>query len=346
VPVHAKGAVYDVAIVGAGPAGLAAAVYASSEGLRTVIIEGEAVGGQAGTSSSIRNYLGFPSGIAGAELAHRAFHQAALFGAELIYGNTATALRTDGPWRVVELSDGTEVRSKVIVIATGASYQRLHVRELEPFAGSGVFHGAPVIEAPALVGSDVYVVGGGNSAAQAVTHLARFANHVTLLVRSASLASTMSEYLVTQLGALSNVTVKLQVEVAGGGGHGRLEWLELRDRISGVIETAPAAALFILIGAKPFTDWLPDEVLRDEWGYVLTGQAVTRAAGDDRSGRPSLLESSMAGVFAVGDARRGSVKRVAGAVGDGSTCVSLIHDYLATPVADAPTAREPVVARS
>lgn len=329
VPVHRTRDLYDVAIIGAGPAGLAAAVYAASEGLRTVLIEGEAMGGQAGTSSLIRNYLGFPSGISGADLAYRAFKQAALFGAEIIYGNTATSLRAEGDRRIVELSNGTTVSSSVVVIATGASYARLQVPALETFVGSGVFYGAPVVEAPALVGANVYIIGGGNSAGQAATHLARFAERVTLLVRADSLSASMSEYLVTQLHGLENVTVRLQVEVVGGGGHGRLEWLELRDRRSGQVDTSPAAALFVLIGATPFTDWLPDEVGRDTGGYVLTGQDATQAGDTQRGRGPSLFETSMEGVFAVGDARHGSVKRVAGAVGDGSTCVSLIHDYLA-----------------
>ena len=262
---------YDVVIVGGGPAGLAAAVYAGSEGLRTALVEREALGGQAGTSSMIRNYLGFPRGISGAELAARALEQAVLFGTDIVYGSTATALRAEGDRRVVTLSDGSEMYSRAVVIATGVSYRRLEVPALEALIGAGVFYGAGMSEAQALAGEPVFVVGGGNSAGQAAVHLSRYAERVTLLVRSGSLAESMSQYLITEIAATPNIDIRYRVEVVGGGGEGRLERLELKDRHSGEVEAVPAAALFVLIGAQPFTDWLPSSVIRDQWGYVLTG---------------------------------------------------------------------------
>ena len=332
---------YDVVIVGGGPAGLAAAVYAGSEGLRTALVEREALGGQAGTSSMIRNYLGFPRGISGAELAARALDQAVLFGTDIVYGSTATALRAEGDRRVVTLGDGSEVTSRAVVIATGVSYRRLEVPSLEALIGAGVFYGAGMSEAQALVGKRVFVVGGGNSAGQAVVHLAKYAERVTLLVRSGSLAESMSQYLVSEIAATPNIEIRYGVEVVAGGGEGRLEHLELRDRHAGEVERVPAAALFVLIGAQPFTQWLPTSVIRDQWGYVLTGAAAhtaTRsgAASDTGSsdrrpveGRtPLLLETNLPGVFAVGDVRQGSVKRVASGAGEGSICIRLVHEYL------------------
>jgi thioredoxin reductase (NADPH) len=316
--------VYDLIVVGAGPAGLSAAVYAESEGLRTAVVEPIAMGGQAGTSSMIRNYLGFPRGISGAELAARAFEQAILFGTEMIYGTAACGLRQEADLRIVTLANGTDVPGRAVVIATGVSYRRLGVKALEPLAGRGVFHGAAMSEARTLAGGDVYVVGGGNSAGQAALYLAKFARHVTILVRGESLAASMSEYLLTELDATPNLSVRYHVEVVGGGGDGRLQQLELRDQVSGEVATVPAVALFILIGAEPFTDWLPSEVVRDEWGYIVTGP-------DDDDPHRLQFESHLAGVFAVGDVRRDSIKRVASAVGEGAVCVRLIHDYLARP---------------
>lgn len=314
--------VYDVIVVGGGPAGLSAAVYAESEGLRTALVEPVAMGGQAGTSSMIRNYLGFSRGISGTELAARAFEQAILFGTEMIYGTPASGLRPEGDLRVVTLADGTEIPGRAVVIATGVSYRRLGVEALEALAGTGVFYGAAMSEARTLTGGDVYVVGGGNSAGQAAVYLAKFARQVTILVRGESLAASMSEYLVTELDATPNVSVRYGTEVVGGGGDGRLERLALRDRASGDVATVPAAGLFVLIGAEPFTDWLPEEVVRDEWGYIVTGP-------DDNDPHRLQFESHLPGVFAVGDVRRDSIKRVASAVGEGAVCVRLIHDYLA-----------------
>jgi len=309
---------YDLAIVGGGPAGLAAAVYATSEGLDTVLLEREALGGQAGTSSLIRNYLGFPRGVSGAELAARAFEQARLFGAEIIYGASATSLRADETDRIIELDDGSEVVAAAVVIATGVSYRRLGVSSLEALVGSGVFYGAAVAEAQGLQGEHVCVVGGGNSAGQAATYLSRYAARVTVVVRGLSLASSMSEYLIAEIDNTPNIAVRHCVEVVGGGGAGHLEHVVLRDRSSGTTESVEAAALFVLIGAEPFTQWLDGALDLDDGGYVLTG-------GRDAA----LFETSMSGVFAVGDVRHGSVKRVASAVGDGSVCIRLVHDRLA-----------------
>jgi len=323
---------YDVAVIGAGPAGLAAAVYGASEGLSTVVLEPEAIGGQAGTSSHIRNYLGFPTGVSGADLAVRAYTQAWNFGAEYVYGNPATGLRVHGRERVVTVGGGSEVRSRAVVIATGVSYRRLGIPSLDGLTGAGVFYGAATSEAKAMKDREVFVVGGANSAGQTAVHLARYAARVTMLVRGRSLADGMSEYLVKEIASTSNIAVRHNVIVTDGSGTGRLESLILQDQASGVTETVPATALFVLIGAEPRTHWLPDAIARDRWGFVVTGSDLL-AGGRPPEGwplqrPPMLLESSLPGVFAVGDVRGGSVKRVAAAVGEGSTAIRLIHDYL------------------
>jgi thioredoxin reductase (NADPH) len=332
--VRPAGRTYDVVIVGAGPAGLAAAVYGASEGLRTALLEREAFGGQAGTSSRIRNYLGFPGGISGVELAQRAYQQAWVFGTDNVYGNPATSLTKDRDLLVVGLEDGSEIRSRAVVIATGVSYRRLGVPELEALVGAGVFYGAGTIEAQAVAGKPAFVVGGGNSAGQAALHLAKYAQQVTILVRSPSLAASMSDYLIRQIEAAPNVDVRYRCEVAGGGGRGHLERLLLRNRDSGQTELMPAAGLFVLIGAQPLTGWLPEAIRRDKWGFVLTGADTGEHWPLQRAAL--LLETTTPGVFAAGDVRHGSVKRVASAVGDGSIAIRLIHDYLAL----APSARE------
>lgn len=313
--------IYDLIVVGGGPAGLSAAVYAESEGLRTALIEPTAMGGQAGTSSMIRNYLGFPRGISGAELAARAFEQAILFGTEMIYGNVAAGLRVDGDLRIVELADGTDVPARAVVIATGVSYRTLDIPSLEPFNGVGVFYGAAMSEAAAIAGQDVFVVGGSNSAGQAAVHLARFASRVTMLVRSESLAKSMSEYLIKEIDATPTIDLRYGVEVVGCAGDGRLETIDVLHRSSGAVDILPTAALFILIGAEPFTQWLPSDVARDDWGFVMTGPSE-----DTPSRLP--FESTLPGVFAVGDVRRDSTKRVASAAGEGAVCVRLVHQYL------------------
>jgi thioredoxin reductase (NADPH) len=323
---------YDVAVIGAGPAGLAAAVYGISEGLSTVVLEPEAIGGQAGTSSQIRNYLGFPAGVSGEDLALRAYTQAWNFGADYVYGHPAVGLRVQGSERVVTVASGDEVRSRAVVIATGVSYRRLGIPSLDALIGAGVFYGAATSEAKAMKDREVFVVGGANSAGQAAVHLARYAARVTMLVRGQSLADSMSEYLVKEITSTPNIAVRYNAVVTGGAGKGRLESLTLLDQASGVSETVPAAAVFVLIGAEPRTQWLPDEIKRDRWGFVVTGTDLM-AGGHPPDGwplqrPPMLLESSLPGVFAVGDVRCGSVKRVASAVGEGSVAIRLIHDYL------------------
>jgi thioredoxin reductase (NADPH) len=323
---------YDVTVIGAGPAGLAAAVYGASEGLSTVVVEPEAIGGQAGTSSLIRNYLGFPSGVSGGDLAVRAYTQAWSFGAEYVYGNPATSLRPEGPELVVTLADGTEVRSRAVVVASGMAYRRLGIPALDALTGAGVFYGAAASEAKAVQGSEVFVVGGANSAGQAAVYLAKYAAQVTLLVRGRSLADSMSEYLIREIDAAPNIAVRCRVAVTGGSGQNRLESLTLTDLESSAAETVGAGALFVLIGAEPRTQWLPDTVRRDRSGFVVTGPDLLedgRPAGDWPLRRlPMFLESSLPGVFAVGDVRYGSVKRVASAVGEGSIAIRLVHDYL------------------
>jgi thioredoxin reductase (NADPH) len=316
--------VYDLAILGAGPAGLAAAVYGASEGLRTVLVEPEAIGGQAGTSSLIRNYLGFPRGIGGGELAHRAWEQAILFGAELVFGHGATGLEARGLERLVRLDDGTVLRARAVVVATGVTYRRLGVPSLERLVGAGVYYGAAGVEAPAVAGTDVYVVGGANSAGQAAVHLARFAARVTLVVRGESLGARMSDYLVRQIAATANIDVRLGTRVRDGGGEDRLERLILEDA-DGVHEVG-AAALFVLVGAEPRTGWLAGSTALDDAGYVLTGRDLP----DPAAGRVALpYATSLPGVLAAGDVRHGSVKRVAGAAGDGAVAVGSVHQYLA-----------------
>ena len=322
---------YDLVILGAGPAGLAAAVYGASEGLSTVIVEGEAIGGQAGTSSLIRNYLGFPWGIDGAELARRATEQAWWFGASFRFMRTATALRRDEDELVVTLSDGTEVRGRAVILATGISYRRLGISGVEELVGAGVFYGAAVSEARAMKGQEVYVVGGANSAGQAAMHLSKYASHVTLLVRGSSLKASMSRYLIKEIEAAQNIRVLFKTRVVDGGGEGKLEHLTLANSATGLAETVPAAALFVLIGAEPHTGWLPEGIARDRRGYVLTGQHLVQDAQPPRGWPPGRLplpmETSMPGVFAVGDVRYGSVKRVASAVGSGAIAVQSVHEH-------------------
>jgi thioredoxin reductase (NADPH) len=318
---------FDLVIVGAGPAGLAAAVYASSEGLRTLVVERESIGGQAGSSSLIRNYLGFPRGVTGAELAQRAYQQAWVFGTTFLLTREAVDLKSTSGWHVLRTLDGTEVRSRAVVLATGVSYRRIDVPELGAFEGAGVYYGASVSEARALSGTDVFVVGGGNSAGQAALHLGRYARTVTLLVRGATLADSMSQYLIDQFDA-AGIKVRFNTEVVGGGGDTRLERVTLRDRRTGDVEREAAAALFVLIGASPRTDWLPARIERDKWGYVLTGPDLEHSQAVDRT--PLMLETCVPGIFAVGDVRRRSVKRVASAVGEGSVVIQQVHEFLAS----------------
>jgi len=320
--------VYDLAIVGAGPAGLAAAVYGASEGLRTVVLEPHALGGQAGASSMIRNYLGFPRGISGGSLAHQAWEQAVLFGAEFVFVQEAVRLGRRGEDCLLGLGDGSQAAARAVIVAAGAAYRRLGIAALDRLIGAGVFYGAAGVEAQALAGEHVCVVGGANSAGQAALHLAKYAAHVTLLVRGESLAAMMSDYLITQLKATPKVEVRLRARVVDGHGQARLEALTIQDAHTGLREQVPAAAVFIMIGAEPSTGWLRGTVELDDRGFILTGRDIPRDVWP-LARAPLPFETSMPGVFAAGDIRHGSVKRVAGAVGEGSVTVGSVHQYLA-----------------
>jgi thioredoxin reductase (NADPH) len=322
---------YDLIVVGAGPAGLSAATYGASEGLRTLLLEPEALGGQAGSSALIRNYLGFPFGVTGRKLAQRASAQAILFGAELVY-TRAVGLTPAGRDCMVTLADGSRAVGRTVLVATGAAYRRLDAPGVDQLLGAGVFYGAAVSEAPAMTGNQVFVVGAGNSAGQAALHFAKYAKRVTILARGDSLSRNMSDYLVKELQANDAIAVRLGTQVVGAGGAGRLEHLVLRDVRTGATQTVPAEALFILIGAQPRTDWLTGTLERDEHGFILTGPDLLHG-GPPPSGwpldRPPLpLETSLPGVFAAGDVRHRSIKRVASAVGEGSIAIQLMHDYL------------------
>lgn len=331
---------YDVVVIGGGPSGLAAAVYASSEGLSTLVVEQQAVGGQAGTSSLIRNYPGFSRGVSGAHLAIRAFQQAWTFGADYSFMRQVVGLgvdEDDETLRTVTMSDGSVVRARSVVLATGVDYRRLGVPELEGLIGRGVFYGAAVSEAPSMAGESVVVVGGGNSAGQAALHLAKYARHVTLMVRGPSLAASMSEYLISQLDATRNVDIRYRSAVHGGREvDGCLTGLLVGPPGDGEgqVEEIEAAGLFVLIGSVPRTAWLPDLVERDDAGFVRTGRDVL---AEEPPGAHRLpLETSLPGVFAIGDVRAGSIKRVATAVGDGATVISHAHGYLAEHLVEHP----------
>jgi thioredoxin reductase (NADPH) len=327
VQIRPTAPVYDLVVLGAGPAGLAAAVYGASEGLDTLVVEARSIGGQAGTSSMIRNYLGFHRGIHGGELAHRAWQQATLLGAEFVFTNRATALTAEGDHHVLTLDDGGQLAGRAVILAAGITYRQLDIAELDRLIGAGVFYGAAGVVAPAVAGEDVFVVGGANSAGQAALHLAKHAAHVTLLIRGASLAAGMSDYLVRQIQATPNVEVRLHTRVVGGRGDTRLESLTLQDD-QGQQEEVAAAAVFIMIGAKPHTDWLAPVLSLDKKGFVLTGRDIP-GANWVLEREPYPFETSRPGVFAAGDVRHGSVKRVAGAVGEGSVAVGSVHRYLA-----------------
>lgn len=330
----------DLVIVGAGPSGLAAAVTAASEGLNTIVVEREAVGGQAGTSSLIRNFLGFPRGISGADLAQRAYQQAWLFGAKYALARKAVALRAERDMQVITLDDATEIRARAAIVATGAAYRQLGVPRVDRFSGRGVLYTAGADVALALQGTDLVVCGGGNSTGQAVVHLAKAARHLIFAVRSTSLSEHMSAYLVGEIGRLRNVEVRFETEVIDADGARGLEHVTLRHRRSGEIEVRNVRALFVMIGAVPYTEWLGPAIERDRNGFIVTDAALSpraRRAFGDRS--PLLLETSMPGVFAAGDVRAGSTKRLASAVGEGAVALRVIHEYLRA-------VREPATARA
>lgn len=325
---------YDLIIVGGGPAGLAAAVYGASEGLHTALIEKEAPGGQAGTSSRIENYLGFPKGLSGADLARRATAQALRLGAELLTAQEVTGVRVKDPYRFVTLSDGTELSCKALLIATGVSVRILDLPGIEAVTGAGVYYGAALTEAAHYKGEHVFVVGGANSAGQGALFFSRYASQVTMLVRGESLEKSMSQYLVDQINGTDNIEVLLQTTVVAVTGKDRLETITIQHADTNETQSLPAAALFIFVGAMPHTDLVAGLVERDDRGFILTGQDLIREGRRPRNWKlkrdPFLLETSVPGIFAAGDVRHSAVRRVASAVGQGANAVALIHNYLET----------------
>jgi thioredoxin reductase (NADPH) len=330
---RAQQPLYDVCIVGGGPAGLAAAVYGASEGLSTVIVEREAPGGQAGQSAAIENYLGFPKGLSGADLAHRAIAQVSRFGAEMVLAREVVGFETRGPVRTVLFAGSGEIEARALIVATGVSYRRLDAAGLDQLTGRGVYYGASASEASQCQGEDVYVVGAANSAGQAALYLSSFAKRVVLVVRAATLMETMSQYLVERITSAPNVVVRYRTAVVAGGGDGHLETLTLANRDTGATEDVSSSWLFVFIGASPRTEWLGPDVVRDDKGFVVTGQELL---GHPLTGlwplarAPFALETSVPGVFAAGDVRLDSMKRVASAVGEGAMSIYLVHRYLAT----------------
>jgi len=323
---------YDLVIVGGGPGGLAAAVYGASEGLRTVMIEREAPGGQAGTSSRIENYLGFPIGLSGSDLARRAVTQAKRFGVEILTPQEVTGIHLNEDYRVVTLADGSEITSHAVILAMGVAWRRLAVPGIDRFTGSGVYYGAAQTEALACEGEDVFVVGGANSAGQAAMYFSRFASRVIMLVRGDSLTKSMSQYLIDQIASTDNIEVWTHSSVIEAKGNGHLEALTIQNSQTDEVQTLPAKSLFIFIGAMPYTDWLDGMVARDDKGFILTGPDLSLETDPafiwTQERDPYLLETSVPGIFAVGDVRHGSVKRVASGVGEGSICVQFVHRYL------------------
>jgi thioredoxin reductase (NADPH) len=325
---------YDLIIVGAGPAGLGAAVYGASEGLRTLMIDREATGGQAGTSSRIENYLGFPNGLSGSDLARRATAQAQRLGAEILTAQDVTGVRVEDPYRFVTLDDGTELGCRALVIATGVSTRKLDAPGIEALTGAGVYYGAALTEAAHYRGEPVFVVGGANSAGQGAMFFSQYASQVTMLVRGGSLEERMSQYLVDQIMATEKIRVRLHTEVVEALGKTRLEAITVADRQTGETETVPAAAMFLFIGAVPHSEVVANVVARDRFGFIITGPDLMQNGSRPRNWHlerdPYLLETSVPGIFAAGDVRQGAIRRVASAVGQGATAISLVHQYLKT----------------
>jgi thioredoxin reductase (NADPH) len=323
---------YDLIVIGGGPAGLGAAVYGASEGLRTVLVERLATGGQAGQSSRIENYLGFPDGVSGAQLTDRARRQASKFGAEVLTTRDVVGLEVCGSARRVTFADGTSIDAHTVILATGVSYRRLDAPGLNDLTGRGIYYGSALTEANACLGQDIFIVGGANSAGQAAVFLSRHAKSVTILVRGPSLEKSMSYYLIRQIADISNITVRTCTEVVGASGEDHLESLILRSTADGSTETVDAQLLFLFIGAAPLTDWLDDAVVRDSRGFVVAGPDLSvggeRPRGWELDRMPYHLETSVPGVFVAGDARSESAKRVASAVGEGALAVMLVHRYL------------------
>jgi thioredoxin reductase (NADPH) len=329
----ARQRLYDVCIVGGGPAGLAAAVYAASEGLSTVVVEREAPGGQAGQSAAIENYLGFPKGLSGSDLTRRAIAQAVRFGAEMVLARDVVGFQARGPVRAVLFDGSGEIEARALIVATGVSYRRLEAEGLDRLSGRGVYYGADASEASQCQDDEVYVVGAANSAGQAALNLSRYAKRVVLVVRAATLMDTMSSYLVERIAAVPNIAVRYRSQVVSGRGDGHLEALTLADRDSGETEEVASSWLFVFIGASPRTEWLGPDVVRDDKGFVVTGQDLLGPGWARRwplQRAPLALETSVPGVFAAGDVRLDSMKRVASAVGEGAMSVFLVHRYLAT----------------
>jgi thioredoxin reductase (NADPH) len=324
----------DLLIVGGGPGGLAAAVYGASEGLRTVLVEREAPGGQAGLSSRIENYLGFPSGLSGSDLARRAVTQARRFGVQILSPQEALRLRIDGPYRIVHLADGSHISCHALLIATGVQWRTLDAPGVERLQGAGIYYGAAMTEALSCKDEQVFVIGGANSAGQAAMHFSRYAREVVMLVRGESLSQTMSQYLIDQINQTPNIRVETRAQLVEAHGEERLEALSISCGHSGNIDRVPASSTFIFIGAQPKTDWLKGVIERDDRGFVLTGPDVMGAGQTPRNWNldrdPYLLEASVPGVFAIGDVRHGSVKRVASSVGEGAIAVQFVHQHLST----------------
>jgi thioredoxin reductase (NADPH) len=325
---------YDLVIIGGGPAGLAAAVYSGSEGLRTLVVEQKAPGGQAGMSSLIENYLGFPSGLSGSELTHRAVTQARRFGVEILSAQKVVGLVSDGPTKTVILGDGSELLCRALLVATGVSYRKLEAKGIEDLTGAGIYYGAAMSEGESVKNQNVCIIGGANSAGQAAMYFSGFAKTVNLIVRGESITSSMSRYLIDKIDATPNIKVFTNTEVTEVIGSDRLKALILKHENDQTIEDIPASAIFIFIGAVPHTDWLGDLIARDSNGFILSGSDIdtnghTKSTFSQHR-PPFMLETSIQGVFVAGDVRHGSIKRVASAVGEGSMAVMFVHRYLST----------------